>query len=377
MSTTAETPIPLLVDAFDQFPVPSMIVDRATNQILSANRAGRELLGARPDAAHDLAGRSLAELAGIADDDLADTLRIAASGAEVSLGFCGGPSPGRRPCRVSALGKRSGRPTAWLVTVHTPKSGRAAFEHLNDQLAQANERAARERERRRVLDAEYRVLEQFSYAMAHDLKAPLRQVATILGLVEYEARSLLPAEILTHLEMARTSAQRGQDLVQALLDHASARSGPVTTEPVALDEVVAEMVAEQRLALDGVDHEVVVGPRLGTVQADPTLVRQLLDNLIGNAVKYRSTERPFRLEIRVEGGSARSPSSLVVADNGIGFEPGRATRLFEPFVRLDPGHAGGSGVGLATCRLICHRHGWRISAAGVPGRGSAFRIDFD
>ncbi len=221
------------------------------------------------------------------------------------------------------------------------------------------------------MSSELRTLERFAQAMAHDLKGPLRHIGTLLPAIEDSMGADLPPESRRLMELARASAQRGRELVDALLTHATAVSGEVEFGPVDLDRVVEASVADHHWALDGVAHRVSLVGALGVVEADRALARLLIDNLIGNAIKYRNPDRT--LEIEITGGSDDSSSFLEIADNGIGFDASDSVTIFEPFVRLETS-VEGHGIGLATCRTICERHGWIIDAVAQRDRGARFRV---
>ncbi|MEM0944266.1 MAG: ATP-binding protein, partial [Pseudomonadota bacterium] len=209
---------------------------------------------------------------------------------------------------------------------------------------------------------------------AHDLKSPLRHVSGVLTVLEEDHGADLPGEARDLVEEARSSAERMQSLMVTLLAHARSGAAPLAMERLDLAELVADVEAELAEGLRETDGRVEIAAPLGYASGDRVLVRQLLANLIGNSVKYRAPDRAPVIRISVERFS--DGLRLWVRDNGMGFDNAFAERIFEPFNRLHAANeVEGSGVGLATCRTICRRHGWRISAEGIPGEGAAFRID--
>lgn len=355
--------------AFVGLPVPALVVERETTEIVRANRAARLVLAIGGD--NELDPPTLAQLVTSPLERLVDDLRIAAGGGELPLILVDrSDRPDRRSCRVASLGPPGGRAEHWLVTIDTTSGGAARLRSLGRRLQEADELAGRERVLRRQLAEDHETLKRFANAMAHDLKGPLRHIGALLPVIEDRLEADLSPDLRRLLRAVQTSAGRGRDLVDALLAHAGASSGPVSLRSVDLDRVVDELIEVHRHDLARVDDRIEVDRPLGSVWADPALVQLLLDNLLTNAVKYRRHDHP--LVVRVGGG--RDASTVIeVVDNGIGFEPTAGAQIFEPFTRLTA-DADGHGVGLATCRMVCRRHGWTIEADGRPGRGARFVV---
>jgi signal transduction histidine kinase len=208
-------------------------------------------------------------------------------------------------------------------------------------------------------------LRAFAGVTAHDLRAPLASASVRLELVAEEADAL-SEEARDDLARARGSLDRMGRLIGDLLAYATADQARLTREPVDLGEVVAEIVAERA---DG-DAEVEVGP-LPTVRADQRMMRQLLDNLIGNAIKYRPPGRPARLSVRAAplGEGWR----IEVADRGIGIPEDQRSTIFHAFhrARSAKGYSG-TGLGLAICCRIVERHGGDMGVRDNPGGGTIF-----
>ena len=113
---------------------------------------------------------------------------------------------------------------------------------------------------------------------------------------------------------------------------------------------------------------------LPVIDGDPTLVNQLLHNLVSNALKYRPADRAARVRV-TEGANASGELEIRIADNGIGIKPENLAKVFEPFARLhDRKQYDGTGIGLAICRTVCERHGWMLHAESEFGEGSTFVV---
>ncbi len=213
-------------------------------------------------------------------------------------------------------------------------------------------------------------LESFSYTVSHDLRAPLRHVLGFVRLLAEGAEGKLDADTAQYLPRIADAATRMGQLIDALLDFSRlGRAGLHQTE-VRLDALIEERRAHLQPDLEGRAIEWKIGP-LPVVQADPAMLRQVLANLIENAVKFTRAQPAAIIEITCESG----PTEHVVhiRDNGAGFDPRYADKLFGVFQRL---HSvkdfEGTGIGLATSRRIIHRHGGRIWAESQPGQGADF-----
>ena len=170
----------------------------------------------------------------------------------------------------------------------------------------------------------------------------------------------------------QNAAVRMQALIVDLLTFSRVTTRAQGFQPVDLDQVLAEVLSDLEISVEESGAKMETA-KLGTIDADPTQMRQLLQNLIGNALKFRDPARAHL--VRVSGRRDAERLELVVEDTGIGFEPKYTDRIFGLFQRL---HArdeyGGSGVGLAICRKIAERHGGRITAIGRSGVGATFTI---
>ncbi|HEY6758307.1 MAG TPA: ATP-binding protein [Baekduia sp.] len=234
---------------------------------------------------------------------------------------------------------------------------RLAMEH---ELAQRAERLA-------TTNAE---LQDFAYTASHDLSEPLRMVASFLGLLDRRAAGGLDDQAREYLRQASDGALRMRRLIDDLLLYSQVANAEPRREQVDLRGLVDGVVAVLRPAIDEERAEVVVG-ELPTIEAEPTQLAQLLQNLIGNAVKFHPPERPPTVRVtarRTIGGCV-----VTVADDGIGIPEPDQERIFAMFTRLHGrDEYAGTGIGLAICRRIAERHGGRIYVESAVGRGSHF-----
>jgi signal transduction histidine kinase len=207
-------------------------------------------------------------------------------------------------------------------------------------------------------------LRSFADVVAHDLNEPIAGIALLVGLLERRAEQPPPADVLRQL---RTSTERARDLIDGVLVYA--RAGELSTERVALGRLMAEVAEDLRASIETAGATLEVG-ELPEVVADPRQLRRVLQNLLGNAVKYRG-EAPLRVEL----SALRDSQEWVVTmrDNGLGVDPDKTSRIFDMFARANDG-TDGVGIGLAVCRRIVEAHGGRIWAEAPEGGGSAFRF---
>ncbi|HTC31878.1 MAG TPA: CHASE3 domain-containing protein [Bryobacteraceae bacterium] len=213
-------------------------------------------------------------------------------------------------------------------------------------------------------------LQQFAYAASHDLREPLRTIATCLQLARNRlSGNMLDTEVEQFLDTAVSGAQRMHSLVDALLEYS--RAGEVkdsTIEPVQVEGVVADAIAGLRSAIDETNAAVSCGP-LPVVEANRLHLMQVFQNLIGNALKYRSDTPP---RVAVTAAEDGQQWVFTVEDNGIGIPPEYQAQIFGIFKRLHGNEYPGTGIGLATCKKIVDRHGGTIWVESEPGQGSRF-----
>ncbi|MGN6113336.1 MAG: CHASE domain-containing protein [Luteimonas sp.] len=226
---------------------------------------------------------------------------------------------------------------------------------------------ARVATRTRELTIANQDLESFAYSVSHDLRAPLRAIDGFSRLLGERYGDRMDGEGRDYVVRVRNAASRMGSLIEALLK--MARLGRGGIHPVALDvgRMAADIVGELRANEPGRDVEVSIAPNLRAV-GDASLVRNLLENLLGNAWKFTRDRHPARIEVGREPGGA-----FYVRDNGAGFPAEYADKLFRPFQRLHSQEEfAGEGVGLASVRRIVERHGGTIRADSVQGQGATF-----
>jgi two-component system sensor kinase len=201
----------------------------------------------------------------------------------------------------------------------------------------------------------------------------LRAVDGYARMLEETYAGRLDAEGRRLLGVVRASSQLMGRLIDALLDFARLGRQPLRTRPVELDELVNQVIDELRGNVDGRSIEFAVG-KLGTAVADPALLKQVLANLLGNAIKFTRDKNPAVVEVgcrkEAETGAA---NVYYVKDNGAGFDMRHSDKLFGMFQRLHRAEEyEGTGVGLSIVQRVINRHGGRVWADSRPGEGATF-----
>jgi len=243
------------------------------------------------------------------------------------------------------------------------------------QAAQALEQKAEELARS---NAE---LEQFAFVASHDLQEPLRKIRAFGDRLKMKCATALPVEGADYLSRMQNAAARMQTLIADLLTFSRVISRFEPFVEVDLGCIVQEVLSDLEVRIEKVGATVEVGD-LPVIEGDPTQIRQLLQNLIGNALKFQKPEvKPHvKISARINGAedeySPLGPTcELTVQDNGIGFDEKYLEKIFAVFQRLhNRQEYEGTGIGLAVCRRILDRHSGSITARSKPGEGATFIV---
>jgi PAS domain S-box-containing protein len=241
------------------------------------------------------------------------------------------------------------------------KQSAEALQHKAEELARSN--------------AE---LEQFAFVASHDLQEPLRKIRAFGDRLKTKSAAVLPPESADYLDRMQNAAARMQTLINDLLTFSRVISRTEPFVSVDLAQLTREVLGDLEVRIEKTEATVEVG-ELPKIEADPMQIRQLLQNLIGNALKFHLPGAKPKVQVRGEilpGTFAEGPVCLLtVQDNGIGFDEKYLDKIFAVFQRLHGRQEyEGTGIGLAVCRRIVDRHKGSITAKSKPGEGATFII---
>jgi len=212
----------------------------------------------------------------------------------------------------------------------------------------------------------------FSYTVTHDLRAPIRVVEGFARILKEDYGRVLDRIGNDHLDRVLAAAARMNSMIDALLTLANLSAQPLSRQPVNLSQLAGFVVDDLRRAAPERQVDVEIAPGL-VADGDPTLLRLVLENLLGNAWKYSARNPQARLQFHASPQDGRPVFHVV--DNGAGFDMRNADRLFGVFQRLHSANDfPGTGVGLASVKRIVRRHGGDIWAESEPGKGARFHF---
>ncbi|MBI2240926.1 MAG: CHASE domain-containing protein [Magnetospirillum gryphiswaldense] len=215
-------------------------------------------------------------------------------------------------------------------------------------------------------------LQQFSYVVSHDLQEPLRTIASFLQLLERRYEDKLDEDGRQFIDFAVDAARRQQAMIQSLLEYSRVGTRGRPFARTEMTKVAALAKENLAMAIAESAAQVEIGD-LPVVMADETQMVSLLQNLMGNALKYRRDDVAPVIRLLAQDDGERW--IFTVADNGIGIDPQYFDRIFQVFQRLHTREKyGGTGIGLALCRKIVQRHGGEIWVQSQPGQGSSFHF---
>lgn len=257
--------------------------------------------------------------------------------------------------QATTISDKRERPHLALVIIQDV-TGRKQMESERDKLNFYLERTNRE-------------LQTFTYGVSHDLKEPLRTIASHLALFERQHAKSIDASGRELLEYAVDAAKRMTTLIDSLLNYGRLDSVSNPSRPVDLNAILDRALLDLKGAIESTNTKITHDP-MPTVTGNPTQLIQLLENLIGNAIKFKGIDPP---EIHISCSKRDGEWLLSVRDNGIGLDMQQASRIFLPFQRLHSDRSiAGSGLGLTLCRKIVEMHGGSIWVESMPGKGTEF-----
>lgn len=259
--------------------------------------------------------------------------------------------------------------------LHSAEELQRSYDQMEDRV---HERTAELAAAIEALQRSNRELEQFASVASHDLQEPLRKIQAFGDRLQAKFADALGGQGRDYVQRMQASAARMRNLIDALLTFSRVTTKAQPFVPVDLAEAAEDAVSDLESRIQRSDGRVEVGA-LPTIDADPLQMRQLLQNLVGNGLKFHRPGVPpvVQVEGRLidgpEGNGAGQLCEITVRDNGIGFEEVYLDRIFEVFQRLHGRQEfEGTGMGLSICRKIVERHGGSINATSAPGQGATF-----
>ncbi len=224
------------------------------------------------------------------------------------------------------------------------------------------------------LEQSNQALQEFAAIASHDMKEPLRKVISFGNLLRQKYNDSLDQTGNDYLNRMLDATQRMQVLLTSLLEYSKVTMNTEPFREIDLNEIIYEVLSDLEVRIEKTEGEVHVGD-FPVISADPSQMRQLFQNLIGNALKFhKPVEKPI-VQVR-SVSNTDSGCRIIVEDNGIGFDEQYLQRIFAPFQRLHDRNSRyeGTGMGLAICKKIVERHGGSITAESTPGKGSIFIV---
>ena len=287
-----------------------------------------------------------------------------------------------QPTRVEEFRATGGQWLSSVFTAYFTSDGELVTisDHARDQTERQEARQALETTNQRLAESN-RDLQDFAYIASHDLQEPLRKISAFGDRLATKYADSLDDRGLDYLARIRSASGRMQTLIDDVLSFSRVATHGQAMEMTDTGEVITGVIEDLEIAIAESDASVDVGD-MPTLSIDPSQVRQLFQNLIGNSIKFRKpdvapavTIRAAERAVDLPGRGCRDGWEITVQDNGIGFEDKYVDRIFTVFQRLhNRTEYEGSGVGLAVCRRIVERHGGLLTANGSGGDGAVFTI---
>jgi PAS domain S-box-containing protein len=318
---------------------------------------GTSIMRLIPADRHEEEGRILSQIKRGESVEHFDTLRQSKDGRLINVSITASPIKDTTG-KVIGVSK-----VARDISEH--KAVEKKIHELNAELEQ------RVVERTAQLQAANQELEAFSYSVSHDLRAPLRHIMGFVEMLHQDAEQSLSKKSLQHLVTISKAAKQMGNLIDDLLTFSRIGQSEMQKREVNLDRLVKEALRESQGETKGRSIAWDIHP-LPVVRADRALLNLVLVNLISNAVKFTGTRPEAKIEIGC-APSSEGETVIFIRDNGVGFDPRYAGKLFGVFQRLhNQDEFEGTGIGLANVQRIIHRHGGRTWAEGVVDGGATF-----
>lgn len=335
--------------------------------IENVNRAGARMFEYQPE---ELIGQNVRMLMGEPDrrrhDGYIDSYKRTGVGKIIGIG------------REVMGRKKSGKLFPCLLSISEARlEGKSIFTGILHDISELKEAQVRLRDYARQLERSNRELQDFAYISSHDLQEPLRKIQAFGNRIKTLEGERLSKKGADYLDRTLSAAVRMQNLINDLLSFSRVSTKARPFERVDLSRVAREVLSDLEYAIEKSEATVKIGT-LPILQADYTQMRQLFQNLISNAVKFRRDNIPPQIEVDAEEirntPDGQKRWQITFSDNGIGFDEKYIDRIFNVFQRLEGRKYEGSGIGLAICKKIVHRHQGEITVRSRVNQGTRFKV---
>ena len=225
----------------------------------------------------------------------------------------------------------------------------------------------------KALETSNKELQDFVFVVSHDLQEPLRKIQSFGNFLRSETEALLSPLALDYLQRMQEAGKRISLLIEGLLQLTRVTTRAKPFETVNLSHILSEVIEDQEMRIKESGGRVEF-TEMPTLEADPTQMRQLFQNLIANALKFHPADRAPEISIDSQTDLNKNQCVIRVKDNGLGFNQKYADKIFNIFQKLNGTEFEGTGIGLSICRKVVERHRGTISATSQEGKGAVFEI---
>lgn len=367
----------VLGTAFLVSPHAQFILDWSGRILVCNRRAERTYWSEDLCALEDLRGKGFHCLTKLSETDALRELREGTASGMVTIPMRATShlqNAGGTVFRISLLRSANRGERLILLTQDQLKVVTDALSSMNQRRIKSYNELQRLERAHSALQSTLVSMEAFSRAASHDLKTPLNTMAVALELMGTNFADEYPDTVKQYVDVMQKAVLQMEELTTDFLQHVRTTSAVVAAEPIVLRNEIETVCRNLTVALSDCEGQVEIDAAQGEVLAEPVLFRVLLTNLLTNAIKYRSKDRALRVKIAVIAEKG-APMKLEVRDNGTGLDPSDIDDIFEPFKQL-ANASDGAGIGLSTCKEICRRHGWTITAHGELESYAAFEVNF-
>ena len=334
---------------------------------LEVNQSFEKLTGFK-----DIIGKSIRQLLPEVEDSWLEAMgKVAITGESMTILHDVKPLNRAYESHAFRIGEASGRKVAVLFNDVTQR-----VEEEQNHRRFEEELMRKVDERTKKLKESNAELKQFASIVTHDLKEPVRKIKTFISMLNDSFQGRATQEELSFITRINTSCDRLKDMIEGVLDYSDIDHRKVELIDINLNQLISQIIDDLDIMIFNKKAEISLKP-LPFIYGDPQLIYPLFYNLIYNSLKFSRSNVQCKIIITAsfERKDEQDFISVVITDNGIGFDEEYAEKIFDSFTRLhSKDRYEGSGMGLAMCRKIAERHGGSISARGILNEGSEFKV---